>query len=80
MQKKGDEANEYSITDNRGKTYGLRSSSVRLADHVGHKVTVTGKMKAEEENEAGEQRKKTEKKEVADIEVTNLKIVSESCQ
>ena len=44
---KGDEPNEYSITDANGRTYGLYSSSVQLADHVGHKVTVTGQAKAE---------------------------------
>jgi hypothetical protein len=41
---------------------------------MGHKVTVTGKMKAEENEAAGS------KKEVADLEVSNLKMVSESCQ
>src|SRR6267154_419017 len=44
---KGDEANEFSITGEDGKTYGLRSSSVDLAKHLGHKVTVTGTLKAE---------------------------------
>ena len=75
---KGDEANEYSITDTQGKTYGLHSSTVKLGEHMGHKVTVTGKVKPEEENEAGE-RHQGNKKEVADLEVTNLKMVSESC-
>ena len=81
---KGDEANEFSITDADGKTYGLRSSSVKLGAHVGHKVTVTGRARPEsEENEANEQKEKNEqneKKEVADIRVTSLKMVSTSCQ
>ncbi len=81
---KGDEADEYSITDAGGKTYGLRSSSVKLGDHLGHKVTVTGRVRPEsEENEANEQKEKNEhneKKEVADIRVTNLKMISTSCQ
>src|ERR1041385_4238501 len=38
----GDRTNEYAITDQAGKTYGLRSSSVNLKEHLGHKVTVTG--------------------------------------
>src|SRR5215470_50896 len=38
---KEDDANEFAITDN-GKSYGLKSDSVKLADHLGHKVTVTG--------------------------------------
>ena len=80
---KGDEANEFSITGEDGKTYGLRSSSVDLAKHLGHKVTVTGNLKAESyEKEKGE-REEHEKKEAAeagDIRVTNLKMVSDSCK
>jgi hypothetical protein len=44
---KGDEPNEYSITDISGKTYEMRSSEVKLADHLGYKVTVTGHLKGE---------------------------------
>lgn len=78
---KGDEPNEFSITDSDGKTYGLRSSTVKLADHVGHTVSVTGRVRAEEEeNEAREGHEQNEKKEVADIRVTSLKMVSSSCQ
>lgn len=80
---KGDEANEYSITDN-GKTYGLRSTKVDLSKHVGHKVSVTGTMRAEsEENERSETSEKNEAKEgkeAGDIRVSNLKMLSESCQ
>src|SRR5437879_5177610 len=39
---KGDEAGEFNLTAEDGKTYGVRSNSVKLADHVGHKVTITG--------------------------------------
>ena len=71
---KGDEAGEFSITGEDGKTYGLRSTSVKLADHFGHKVTVTGQAKAEkaEEKEKGS-------KEVADLTVTTLTMVSTTC-
>ncbi|HWC20102.1 MAG TPA: hypothetical protein VG498_24020 [Terriglobales bacterium] len=81
---KGDEPDEYSITDAHGKTYGLRSSSVKLGDHLGHKVTVTGHLRPEsEENEANERKERNEqneKKEAGDIRVTTLKMVSTSCQ
>lgn len=74
---KGDEAGEYSITGEDGKRYGLRSKTVDLSKHVGHKVTVTGtKMreeKEEEKNEAGGG-------EYADLRVTSLKHISEGCQ
>src|SRR5438270_1993346 len=59
---KGDEAGEFSITGENGKTYGLRSTAVKLADHVGHKVTVTGQAKPEKEAE-----KEKGSKEVADL-------------
>ena len=80
---KGDEAGEYSITGEDGKTYGLRSKTVKLSQHLGHKVTVTGTLRAESaEKEKGEAQEH-EKKEVAeagDIRVTDLKMVSDKCQ
>jgi hypothetical protein len=80
---KGDEANEFSITGEDGKTYGLRSSAVDLSKHLGHKVTVTGRLKAESyEKEKGEseEHEKKEGAEAGDIRVTNLKMVSDSCK
>jgi hypothetical protein len=77
---KGDEPNEYSITDASGKTYGLYSSDVKLADHLGQKVTVTGKPKAEKEETEEREEKGSNKKEVGDIQVTKLTMVSTSCQ
>src|SRR5215469_14131223 len=63
---KGDEAGEYSITGEDGKTYGLRSKTVKLSQHLGHKVTVTGTLRAESaEKEKGEAQEH-EKKEVAE--------------
>jgi hypothetical protein len=80
---KGDEADEYSISEN-GKTYGLRSKSVDLSKHVGHKVSVTGTMKPESEAgeraEASEKNEAKEAKEAGDIRVSNLEMISESCQ
>src|SRR5215510_1629350 len=78
---KGDEANEFSLTGEDGKLYDLRSSSVKLAEHVGHKVTVSGKFKAEA-YEKGEEKESKEggKKEAGDITVSSLKMVSSSCQ
>jgi hypothetical protein len=38
-----------------GKTWGLKSNSVKLADHLNHRVTVTGKVTKEgHETEAGD--------------------------
>ena len=78
---KGDEADEFALTGDDGKLYDLKSSSVKLAEHVGHKVTVSGKFKAEA-YEKGEEKEAKEggKKEAGDITVSSLKVVSNSCQ
>lgn len=79
---KGDEAGEFSITGEDGKTWGLRSTSVKLDQHIGHQVTVTGstthETKAEEKKE-GQVENAGSKAEYADLTVTNLKMVSDSC-
>src|SRR5438477_9010744 len=80
---KGDEAGEYSITGEDGKTYGLRIKTVKLSQHLGHKVTVTGTLGAESaETEKGEaeEHEKKEAAEAGDIRVTDLKMVSDKCQ
>lgn len=82
---KGDEKDEFSITGEDGKTWGLRSSNVKLEEHVGHKVTVTGKAteegkaEAKKEKKEGELEKAAQKEEYGDIRVTSLKMVSDSC-
>lgn len=79
---KGDEAGEFALTGDDGKLYDLKSSSVKLAEHVGHKVTVSGKFKPEayEKGEEKEEAKEGGKKEAGDITVSSLKMVSSSCQ
>src|SRR6201984_2907847 len=75
---KGDEAGEYSITGEDGKRYGLRSKSVDLSKHLGHQVAVTG-TKMREENEEKE-KKEAGGGEYADLRVTNIKHISETCK
>ena len=80
---KGDEAGEYSITGEDGKTWGLHSTSVKLDQHLGHKVTVTGSTTQEskaEERKEGQVEKASSKQEYADLDVTSLKMVSDSCK
>jgi SH3 domain-containing YSC84-like protein 1 len=82
---KGDELGEFFITGEDGKSWGLRSSSVKLDQHVGHKVTVTGsaasETRAEEnkENREGQVEKASSKEEYGDLRVTTLKMVSDTC-
>jgi hypothetical protein len=80
---KGDEPGEYSITGEDGKTYGLRSKSVNLSKHLGHKVTVTGTLRpesAEKEKGEAEEHEKKEAAEAGDIRVSQLQMVSDKCQ
>jgi len=79
---KSNEPGEFSITGEDGKTWGLYSTSVKLDKHLGHTVTVTGsrtyEAKAEEKKE-GQVERASSKQEYADLEVTTLKMVSETC-
>src|SRR5437016_9998951 len=69
LKQEAKEKNEYLITGEDGKTWGLKSRSVKLSEHLNHKVTVTGKVtKAGHESEAG------------DLNVSDLKMVSQTCQ
>jgi len=79
---KGDQPDQFSITGEDGKSWDLRSSTVKLADHVGHQVTVTGsptrEAKAEEKKE-GQVENAARKEELGELRVTSLKMVSQSC-
>lgn len=79
---KGTEAGGYYLTGDDGKTWEL--SGEGLASHVGHKVTVTGqqmersrsqekKVESSEKSEAGGNQH-------ADLQVSNVQMVSSSCQ
>ena len=78
----GQEQGGYYLTDNNGKTWELTGSG--LAKHVNHTVTVTGsemqrpdsqesKVMSSEKSEAGGSQ-------YSDLKVTDLKMVSNSCQ
>jgi hypothetical protein len=64
------EKNEFLITGEDGRTWGLKSSSLKLSDHLNHKVTVTGKVT----------KKEHEQKEAGDLKVSNLTMISTNCQ
>ena len=83
---KGDASGEFSLTGEDGKTWGLRSTSVKLDQHIGHKVTVTGsathesaKTEKAEEKKEGQVENAGSKTEYADLEVASLKMVSDTC-
>jgi SH3 domain-containing YSC84-like protein 1 len=83
---KGDEPGEFSIIGKDGKTWELHSTNVKLDKHLGHTVTVAGSRtdeskaqeKAEEKKE-GQVEKASSKEKYADLSVTSLQMVSETC-
>jgi hypothetical protein len=83
---KGHEAGEFAITGEDGKAWELSSTKVKLDEHVGHQVTITGSVhhesKAEEkaeEKKEGTMEKAAGKEEYGHLRVTDLKMVSETC-
>jgi hypothetical protein len=81
---KGVEAGGYFIAAEDGKVWELSSKMVKLDEHVGHKVSLTGyqlhRSKAVEEKMAESEKAEAAGKEYADMRVTSLKMISETCQ
>jgi hypothetical protein len=79
---KGTQPGEVTLTAADGKSYDLRSDSVKLDQHIGHQVTVTGtashETKAEEKKE-GQVEKASSKEAIANLSVTDVKMISETC-
>ena len=79
---KGDQPGEVTLTAADGKAWGLRSDSVKLEKHIGHQVTATGTVthetKAEEKKE-GQMENAASKEAYGDLNVTDIKMVSETC-
>jgi hypothetical protein len=70
------------------KAYALRSGSVKLSEHVGHRVTIKGELKHDQKrddydfegSEVNEEYGKGKVIDPLDVEVSSLKVVSASCQ
>jgi Protein of unknown function (DUF5818) len=81
---KGGEMEGYTITDKDGKVWELHGKQVKLSGHVGHTVTVSGMTtnmsKADEDKIEANEKKEYGEKEHADLQVSKLKMVSESCK
>ena len=85
---KGDSAKEFVLTGNDGSTWEVRSGKVALAEHVGHTVTATGvvshatmhNMKEDAKDAAKDSGMKKTNDEHGHMTVTDVKMVSESCQ
>ena len=79
---KGEQPGEVTLTAADGKTWDLRSDSVKLEQHIGHQVTATGTVTREtkaEEKKEGQMEKAASKEALGDLNVTDVKMVSETC-
>ena len=88
LQKGGEsDANEYKLTTAKGGTWEIKSDTVKLGEHVGHNVAVTGVvsnarmhgMKEDAKAEAKEHGVDKDSTEHGHMTVTYLKMVSDSC-
>ena len=85
---KGDDANEYQLTTAKGGTWEIKSDSLKLGDHVGHSVTITGVvpnakmhgMKEDAKAEGKEHGVGKNSTEHGHLTVTNLTMVSDTCK
>jgi hypothetical protein len=84
---KGEDANEYNFTAKDGGTWEIKSDSVKLDEHVGHTVKITGVVsdatlhgaKEDAKAEAKEHGVDKNSTEHGHMTVTNLTMVSDSC-
>jgi hypothetical protein len=84
---KGDDAHEYKLTTAKGGTWEIKSDSLKLGDHVGHTVTITGVVsnatlhgaKEDAKAEAKEHGVDKDSTEHGHMTVTYLKMVRDTC-
>jgi hypothetical protein len=80
-------ADEYLLTAKDGSTWEVRSSTVSLADHVGHTVSATGvvsnammhNLKEDTKDVAKDAHMKKDNAEHGHMKVTDVQMVSDSC-
>jgi hypothetical protein len=84
---KGEDANEYNLTTKNGGTWEIKSDSVKLDEHVGHTVKITGVvpnamvhgMKEDTKEEMKEHGMEKGTAEHGHLTVTDLTMVSDTC-
>jgi len=85
---KGEDANEFNFTAKGGGTWEIKSDSVKLGEHVGHTVKIVGVvanatahgMKEDAKEEMKEHGMDKHSKEYGHMTVTDLTMVSATCQ
>ncbi|HWR34941.1 MAG TPA: hypothetical protein VN622_03600 [Clostridia bacterium] len=78
---KGDSPNEFYLTGDDGKRYEVRSDTVKLGDHLGHKVTLVGTAAKESDKDKHKDEDEDEAREAtaANLQVSSVQMVS-SCK
>ncbi|MBZ5653183.1 MAG: hypothetical protein LAO18_22180 [Acidobacteriia bacterium] len=84
----GDSANEFLLTASDGSTWEVKSGIVALGEHVGHTVTASGvvsnakmhNMKEDAKDAAKDSGMTKNNEEHGHLKVTDLKMVSDTCQ
>jgi hypothetical protein len=87
LTKSGD-SNKFVLTASDGSTWDLKSDTVSLADHVGHTISATGavsnptahNLKEDTKDAASDAHMKKNNTEHGRLNVTDVKMVSDSCQ
>jgi hypothetical protein len=85
---KGDSTHGYLLTAKDGSTWEIRSTSIKLADHVGHTVSARGvvshaklhNLKEDAKDAATDAGVKKDDTEHGHLKVTSLKMVGNSCE
>ena len=80
---KGESAGEYNLVTPEGNTWEIQSKTVKLAGHIGHTVTISGRVKHPDMHGAKEKAKDaidSDAKEHGHLVATDIAMVSDSCK
>jgi len=80
---KGEKAGEYTLVTPEGNVWEIKSKTVKLARHVGHTVTISGKVWQPDLHGAKEKAKEaidSDAKEHGHLDATAIAMVSDSCK
>ncbi len=83
----GDSADEFLLTGSDGSTWEVRSSNIRLAEHLGHTIAATGvvsnaklhNLKEDAKDAAKDTGIKKDNSEHGHMKITDVQMVSDSC-
>ena len=79
----GDKAGEYNLVTPEGNTWEIHTKTVKLSEHVGHTVTISGKVWHPDMHGAKEKAKEavdSNAKEHGHLNATDVAMVSDSCK